>query len=113
MDNKATLSSLVDQYIENVETSKMCLRREEHKLSELREKLETIRDRRLCFVFMKVLGVSIHSRFTHSPSFEYQIVPSDVPAVQLSNAVNVSLNHEFTLQMEEDEFELVFRESGV
>lgn len=112
-DNAVLLRDVVDRYVENVETSKLCLLRDQYRLEELRNRVQAIQDRERTFVFLKIVQVEVYSRFTKSPTFQYKIAPTDIPTITLSNSYNPTLNHEFVLEMEEPEFSIVFYESGV
>lgn len=60
-----------------------------------------------------MIQASIYTRFTKEPTFEYRIIPTDLPSVTLVNALNPILNHEYTLEMEEPSFDVIFYESGI
>lgn len=98
----ASLEDIVQKYVENLQTSKLCIIREEHRISELEEELNQIIDRPKSFVFFKMIQASIYTRFSKDPTFQYRILPTELPPVTLVNALNPFLNHEFTLEMEEN-----------
>jgi len=47
------------------------------------------------------------------PSLTYKIEPSDIPPVTVVNSISPVLNHEYTLQLETNNFSIIFYESGV
>lgn len=60
-----------------------------------------------------MIQASIYTRFTKEPTFQYRIQPTELPPVTLVNALNPIINHEYTLEMEEDSFDITFYESGI
>jgi hypothetical protein len=87
--------------------------RDEYKLKELESKHQGIKNRSKSFIFLKMIQASIYTRFTKEPTFQYRIQPTELPPVTLINALNPIINHEYTLEMEEDSFDITFYESGI
>lgn len=69
--------------------------------------------RRKTYVYIKLIQASIHSRYSDSPCFQYKIKPSSIPIITVINSLNPVLNHEYTLEMDQSEFDIVFYESGI
>jgi len=69
--------------------------------------------RKKTYIFLKVIQVTIHSRYSSSPCFQYKITPSNIPKITVVNSLNPILNHEYALELENDYFYIEFYESGV
>lgn len=112
--NKTSISKMAWAYIENLETAKLCLLRDENKITELRGRNSISADRSSTFVHLQIVQVSVYSRFTKDATLTYSIQPSSIPPVSLQNAINPILNHEFTFRLEgTSEFTIVFMDSGI
>lgn len=77
----------------------------------MEEARKVLRDK--TYVYIKLIQASVHSRYSDSPCFQYKVTPSSIPIVTVVNSLNPILNHEYTLEMDQDEFWIVFYESGI
>ena len=80
-------------YIENIETAKLCLIREENKSEELNRKQGSIIGRGSTFIHLQLIQISVYSKFTKDDILTYEIQPSNIPPVTLQNSLNPMLNH--------------------
>ena len=64
-------------------------------------------------MYLKLIQATVYSRYSDSPCFQYKVTPSSIPVITVVNSLNPILNHEYTLEMDQDEFWIVFYESGV
>jgi hypothetical protein len=65
------------------------------------------------YVYLRLIQATVHSRYSDSPCFQYKVTPSSIPIVTVVNSLNPVLNHEYTLEMDQDEFWIVFYESAI
>lgn len=112
-DNKASLKEIIFKYVENLQTSKLCLIRESSNRQRIEDKLGGLKNRKKSYVYLKLIQATVHARYSSIPSFSYKIEPSNIPPVTIVNSLNPVLNHEYTLQMETNHFKIIFYESGI
>ena len=99
-EGKSSVSKMAWAYIENIETAKLCLIREENKSEELNRKQGSIIRRGSTFIHLQLIQISVYSKFTKDDILTYEIQPSNIPPVTLQNSLNPMLNHEFTFRLE-------------
>ncbi len=59
-----TLRHTIIKYIENLETSKVCLLREEAVVQQLEKQLATVKVRRHSYIYLRILQATIYARYS-------------------------------------------------
>lgn len=72
-NGKANLDEIIFRYVENLQTSKLCLLREQKATASLKDQLGSLKGTSKAYAYLKIIQITAHARYSSLPSLTYKI----------------------------------------